>query len=77
MFLGDLLEFDTVNHSILLHKLEFYGIIGNCLNWLKSYLKHRQQSVSLGKKENSIHRVTTCGVPQGHILGTFLFLKYE
>ena len=39
----------TVNHSILLHRLELYEIKGKCLNWLKSYLKHRQQFVSLGK----------------------------
>ena len=51
---------DTVNHSILLHKFELNGIKGKCLNWFKSYLKHRQQFVSLGKYENSICRKITC-----------------
>ena len=68
--------FDTVNHNILLHILEFYGIKGKCLNWLKSYLKHRQQVVSLGKYENSVCRRITCGLPQGSILGPLLFLVY-
>ena len=63
--------FDTVNHSILLHKL--YGIKGKCLNWFKSFLKHRQQFLSLA---NSICRKITCGVPQGSIFGSFLFLVY-
>ena len=53
--------FDTVNHSILLHKLELHGIKGKCLNWFKGYLKHRQQFVSLGKYENSICHSITCG----------------
>ena len=57
--------FDTVNHSILLHKLELYGIKDKCLNWFKSYLKHQQQFVSLGKYENSICWRITCGVPKG------------
>ena len=61
--------FDTVNHSILLHKLELYGIKVKCLNWFKSYLKGRQQFVSLVRYEN-------CGVPQGFILGPLLFLIY-
>ena len=46
--------FDTVNHSILLYKIEIYEIKGNWLNWFNSYLKHQQQFISLGKNENSI-----------------------
>ena len=68
--------FDAVNHSILLHKLELYGIKGKCLNWFKSYLKDRQQFVSLGRYENSKCRRITCDVPQGSILGPLLFLIY-
>ena len=68
--------FDTVNHSILLRKLELYGIKAKCLNWFKSYLKHRQQFVSLGKYENSICRRNTCSVPQGSIFELLLFLIY-
>ena len=66
--------FDTVNHSILLHKIELNGMKG--LNWFRRYLKHRQQFVSLGKYENSICRRITCGVSQDPILGPLLFLIY-
>ena len=65
--------FDTVNHSILLHELEVYGIKRKCLNWFKSYLRHRQPFVSLCKRENRICRRITCDVPQASILEDDLF----
>ena len=76
VFIDLLKAFDPVNHSILLHKLELYGIKGKCLNWFKSCLKHRQQFVSLSKYENSICRKIICGIPQGSILRPLLFLIY-
>ena len=69
--------FDSVNHSILVDKLELCGIKSKSLNWLKSYLKHRQQFVSLGKYKNSKYRRITCGKPHGSILGPLLFLIYQ
>ena len=67
--------FDTVNHQILLSKLEHYGIHGITLAWFKSYLGSRSQYVSVNV-QNSIHLSVTCGVPQGFVLGPLLFLLY-
>ena len=39
--------FDTIDHNILLDKLYMYGIRGNCLDWIRSYLTHRKQYVYL------------------------------
>ena len=68
--------FDTVNHSILLQKLQLYGTKGKCLNWFKSYLKHRQQFVSLSIYKKGICTRITCSVPQGSIPGPLSFLIY-
>ena len=68
--------FDTVNYSILLQKLELFGIKGKYLNWFKSYLKRRKQFLLLGKNENSRYLRITCGVPEGSILESLLFLIY-
>ena len=67
--------FDTVNHKILLKKLEYYGIRDIAKNWFESYLSNRYQFVSLGGI-NSDNLPITCGVPQGSILGPLLFIIY-
>ena len=67
--------FGTVNHEILLNKLENYGIIGIALTWFHSHLSNRRQHVSV-KGYNSNNLYVTCGVPQGSVLGPLLFLIY-
>ena len=67
--------FDTVNHKILISKLEHYGIRGVCLDWLTDYLRNRKQSV-LYDGHFSLVSDVTCGVPQGSVLGPLLFLIY-
>ena len=67
--------FGTVNHSILLQKLEHYGIRDNALQWFKSYLNERSQYVIVNGDASDV-RPITCGVPQGLVLGPLLFLIY-
>ena len=67
--------FDTVDHRILLSKLEHYGIRGVTLKLLESYLSDRTQYVCYGGYESDRGRVE-CGVPQGSVLGPLFFILY-
>ena len=67
--------FDTVDHKILILKLKNYGVRGNNLKWFESYLNNRKQFIAYNSKYTSFETIT-CGVPQGSILETLLFLIY-
>ena len=73
--------FDCVNHQILLAKLEFYGVTGNFLKLIQSYLEYRYQRVKIGNNQDqntvfSKWERITHEVPQGSVLGPLLFLIY-
>lgn len=67
--------FDTVDHSILIHKLDFYGFRGIINAWFRSYLQDKTQ-ITVIDQRSSNKSVVTYGVPQGSVLRPLLFLLY-
>ena len=66
---------DTIDHSILLSKLSYYGIRGIALEWFRDYLFNRQQYVCIDDVNSSLKYLSS-GVPQGSLLGPLLFSIY-
>ena len=67
--------FDTVDHNILLKKLDMYGIKRKKLKWFHSYLTNRKQFMKC-RDQNADLEVLRYGLPQGSILGPLLFLIF-
>ena len=67
--------FDTVDHHLLIFKLENYRVNGNNLPWFQIYFKNRKQYINFNNKMTTSSQII-CGVPQESILGPLLFLIY-
>ena len=67
--------FETVDHEILLSKLDHYGIRSISYNWFKSYLSNRKQFVSINGYDSGLAEIN-CGLLQGPVLEPLLFLLY-
>ena len=76
VFLDIRKAFDSINHTILLQKMnDQFGIKNVELDWFKSYLTNREQACIVNGAMSS-PKTIVCGVPQGSILGPLLFLLY-
>jgi len=78
IFLDISAAFDSIPHKLLIHKIEAYGIRGNALEMIKSYLLNRRVKVRINGEFSSLTEegYINSGVPQGSILGPLLFLLY-
>lgn len=68
-----IMDFDKVPHKRLLLKLNRYGVCGDALGWIESFLDNRKQRVLVDGKASTWCKVQS-GVPQGTVLGPLLFL---
>ena len=75
LFLDIKKAFDTIDHSILLQKLDFYGISKVDVHFLKSYISECKQCCNINDYRSSFRSIN-CGIPQGSVLGPLLFIIY-
>jgi hypothetical protein len=75
VFLDFAKAFDSVQHSLLIQKLDKYGFKGNLNKWLTNFLTNRKQRVVIGKATSEWLDVRS-GVPQGSVLGPLLFVIF-
>ena len=75
VFIDAMKAFDTVNHEILLKKLQKFGITGKNFVWIENYLTNRKQC-TFANGIISNEKLIECGVPQGSVCGPLLFLLY-
>ena len=67
---------NTVQHKILLYKLQHYGICGLTFQLFESYLSKRKQFLVKNNTQSDISDLCECGVPQGSVLGSMLFILF-
>ena len=76
IFLNLSKAFDSMNHSILLQKLNHFGIRGSAFDWFENYLNDRSQKVVCSGVVSFNTNNISMGVPQGSILGPLLYLFF-
>ena len=76
VFMDLSIAFDTINHELLIAKLEAYGFSTNALLFMFSYLKNRSQRVSINSSFSTWKEIIV-GVPQGSFLGPLLFNIFQ
>ena len=67
--------YDSISHTLLLHKLSKMGFSAPSLQWIKSYLQNRKQVIKF-KRFTSDEETVMSGIPQGSILGPILFICF-
>ena len=75
LFLDFSKAFDTIDHQILLQKLNYYNFSNSSISTIASYLRNRKQFVRIGNTDSEMLDIKI-GVPQGSVLGPLLFLIF-